>query len=208
MKVEALMRFLEKVITTLLTFVFLYTLIMIGVYHFIYPYPVGALDEMERRDGALTYRLIDSRYLDKDTIIYFTRSKNGAGDRAHVGTYDSQLPTLIANFKCESTSSQYLPMDSYGILKTNNRDNYYILYGGTRDENTVAVKIVFYGEDDNNTSIRIPVDDFFFYTVGINPELLNQESRIYGLNYEDGITFEYGGDALIEPGYISKYKES
>ena len=65
------MRFLEKVINTLLAFVFLYTLIMIGVYHFIYPYPVGALDEMERRDGALTYRLINSRYL--ITFSYFKR---------------------------------------------------------------------------------------------------------------------------------------
>ena len=159
------MRFLEKTISTLLTFVFLYVLIMVGVYHFIYPYPVGALDEMERNDGALTYRLIDSRYLDKDTILYFTRSKNGAGDKAHIGTYDSQLPTLIANFKCESTSSRYIPMDCYGILTTENRDEYHILYGATRDENTVAVKIIFFGEDGDNISYRLPVEDFFFYYV-------------------------------------------
>lgn len=202
------MRFLEKTISTLLTFVFLYVLIMVGVYHFIYPYPVGALDEMERNDGALTYRLIDSRYLDKDTILYFTRSKNGAGDKAHIGTYDSQLPTLIANFKCESTSSRYIPMDCYGILTTENRDEYHILYGATRDENTVAVKIIFFGEDGDNISYRLPVEDFFFYYVGVDPEVYGRESYIYGLNFEDGITFEYGGESMEEKGYISKYKDS
>ena len=202
------MRFLEKVISTLLTFVFLYVLIMVGVYHFIYPYPEGALDDMERNDGALTYRLVDSRYLDKDTIFYFTRSKNGAGDKAHIGTYDSQLPTLIANFKCESTSSRYIPMDCYGIITTDNRDNYHILYGATRDENTVAVKIVFYVEDGDNIIYRIPVENFFFYYVGVDPEVYGLESRIYGLNFEDGITFEYGGESMDEKGYISKYKDS
>ena len=208
MKVEEHMRFLEKTISTLLTFVFLYVLIMVCVYHFIYPYPVGALDKQERDDGALTYRLIDRKYLDKDTMFYFTRSKNGAGDKAHVGTFDSQLPTLIANFKCESTSSKYIPMDCYGMLTTENRDGYNILYGATRDENTVAVKIVFYVEDGDNIVYRIPVEDFFFYQVGVDPKIYELESTIYGLDFEDGITFEYGGESMVEKGYISKYKDS
>jgi len=201
------MKVLKKITTLLLTFVFLYCLIMVGVYHFIYPYPVGALDIMERENNALTYRLMYDKYLDKDTMFYFTRSKNGAGDKGHVGTYDSDLPTLIANFKCEQTSSVFIPMDCYGILNTKNADNYFILYGATQDENTVAVKITFYVPDGDDIVYRIPVNDHFFYMVGVAPECLNYESRILGLNFEDGITFEYSGDPLTEPGFIPKYQE-
>ena len=208
MKVEALMKFLRKTVYVLLSFVLLYGLIMAGVYHFIFPYPTGVLDEMERDAGALTYRLMIDKYLDKDSLLYFSRSKNGGGDKAHVGTFDSDLPHLLANFKCTATSDVYIPMDCYGVLKTNNADNYYIIYGATRDENTVNVKITFYVPEGDEISYRIPVEDHFFYFVGAKEEILNYESRILGLNAEEGITFEYSGEALVEPNFIAKYQES
>ena len=202
------MKFLRKVVSVLLSFVLLYGLIMVGVYHFIFPYPTGVLDEMERDAGALTYRLVMDKYLDKDSLLYFTRSKNGAGDKAHVGTFDSDLPHLIANFKCTATSDVYIPMDCYGVLKTDNNDSYYIIYGTTRDENTVNVKITFYVPDGDNIVYRIPVEDHFFYLVGADPRILECESRILGLNDEEGITFEYSGEALHEPNFVPKYQQS
>lgn len=201
------MRFLRKTVYVLLAFVLLYVLIMAGVYHFIFPYPTGILDETERSAGALTYRLMIDKYLDKDSLIFFTRSKNGGGDKAHVGTLDSDLPHLIANFKCTATSDVYIPMDCYGVLKTENSDNYYIIYRATRDENTVDVKITFYVPEGENIVYRIPVEDHFFYYVGAVPEVLEYESRILGLNDEEGITFEYSGEALHEPNFVAKYQE-
>ncbi len=194
-----------KALVVVVLFALLYCVGMIGAYHYLYPYPEGYLDTVEREADALNYVLALKHQLDKDTIIYFSRSNNGVGAGIHVGTIDSNKPNIIANFFCEETSSVYFPVNAYGFTKANDAEGTCYLYGATTDENTVKVKIQFYKfETEEYFEYDMVYENQCFYYIGFDENLGPYESRIYGYNEDDGITFEYAGEGLTPGSYISK----
>ncbi len=198
-----------KIIGTLVLFALLYMCIMVFFYNYFYAYPKGYLDIVEREAGALNYVIVKKTSIDKDTTIYFSRSNNGVGNQLHVGTIDSNLPDFIANLSCKETSSVYFPINSYGMLKANDSEGLAYLFGATTDENTVAVQIRFYMPDsDEYVDYDLVYDNHVFYYVGIDEKMAANESRIYGLNEEGGVTFEYSGEGLAPGTFISKEKQS
>ncbi|MBQ9036921.1 MAG: hypothetical protein IJJ19_04540 [Erysipelotrichaceae bacterium] len=203
------MKTLLKGLGLILLFGILYVVIMVFAYDYLYPYPRGILDESERAAGALNYRIIHSTHVDKDTLLYFSRSNNGVGAKCHVGTYESDKPDLIANFFCEETSSVYFPVNAYGYAKATDPDNTCYLFGTTSDENTVAVSILFYKyAQDEWQEYEMIYDNHAFYYIGFDDSLAECESRIYGYNEDGGITFEWAGQSLSDGGYIQKDQES
>ncbi len=201
------MRTLPKVILTILLFFVLYGIIMLGVYHFFYPYPVGYLDVVERADNRLNYKLITQQKLDKETTLYFSRSNNGAGDKLHVGTIDSKWPAFFANYFCDHTSSIYFPINSYGYVTASDDQATCFLFGATSDQNTVKVQIVFKLNSDEKQVFEADVKDFIFSIPNFDYYYGQFPSYIMGLNEDDGITFEYGGGPLDDGGYISRDPE-
>ena len=200
---------LAKALGLVLLFGILYVCIMVFVYDYLYEYPRGALDVTERDAGALNYRIIHSAHVDRDTLLYFSRSNNGVGAKAHVGTFESDKPDLIANFFCEETSSVYFPVNSYGYVKAMDKDNTCYLFGVTNDENTVAVTISFYiEENDEWKDFDLIYDNQAFYFIGFDENYANRQSSIYGYNEEGGITFQWGGNAMSDGGYIQRDQES
>jgi hypothetical protein len=196
-----------KVVLVIVLFAMCYAGVMVFAYDYLYPYPVGVLDDTEREAKALNYKLVVVEDIDSDTTLYFTRSKNGVGNRLHVGTIDSDKPDLLANFFCTETSSVYLPIDAYGYTKATDTDQTCYLYGGTSDENTVSVIIRFYtspGDYSVYEEMTLPVEEQTFHLVGFDENLAQYSSRIFGINDTDGITFEYAGDPLTVGGYVAK----
>ncbi len=205
------MKVFRKIILVVLAFVILYTGVMLVIMDYLYEYPTGYLDEVEREDGALSYKLVYQEQLDSETLLYFTRSSNGAGSTIHIGTIVDTVPDIIANYFCESTSSLYFPINSFGYLNTDD-DNYCILFGATSDQNTVRVAIEFYDtETEDNVVYDMEVleygssNAYVFYCTDFDASAVaGYEATIYGYNSEDGITFYYSGEDLTEGGYISK----
>ena len=109
-----------KAMLIILAFALCYCGIMLVVYNKFYTYPKGYLDVLERNDKALSYAIIRKVDVNEDgkTILYFSRSSNGGGDKAHFGIISSTLPKLVANFKAESLASAYFPMDAYGYCSS------------------------------------------------------------------------------------------
>ncbi len=200
------MKTFVKAVLIILAFALCYCGIMLAVYDTFYTYPKGYLDVVERNDKALSYAIIRKVDLREDgkTILYFSRSSNGGGDKAHFGIITSSLPVIFANFKAESSCSVYLPMDAYGYCTTKLSDHPCYLFGTTTDENTITVRVTFFLEGDQTQSIDMPVENKCFYCEKFDQSLAQYESRIYGFNEEGGITFEYAGDPLTDGGYIAR----
>ncbi|MBR0385222.1 MAG: hypothetical protein IJI05_01580 [Erysipelotrichaceae bacterium] len=199
------MKTLLKILGTILLFCLMYGIVMLGVYHYLYPYPEGYLDVVERAAEARNFVIVYKTDLDKDTMLYFSRSNNGVGNQVHVGTIDSKVPHIIGNFYCTETSSVYFPTNAYGYVKADDEEGTCYLYGATTDENTVKVTISFYlYETKEYVDIDMIYDNQVFYFVGFDETLGPYESRIYGFNEDDGITFEYAGEGLTSGGFISK----
>ena len=198
-----------KAMLIILAFALCYCGIMLVVYNKFYTYPKGYLDIVERNDKALSYAIIRKVDLNQDgkTILYFSRSSNGGGDKAHFGIISSSLPPVFANFNAESNASAYLPMDAYGYCTTTLKDHPCYLYGTTTDSNTVTVRVTFFLEGDETRSVDMEVSRKCFLSENFDATLAQYPSRIYGFNADGGITFEYEGEAMSNGGYIAKNKQ-
>ena len=98
---------------------------------------------------------------------------------------------------------------SYGYVKAMDKDNTCYLFGVTNDENTVAVTISFYiEENDEWKDFDLIYDNQAFYFIGFDENYANRQSSIYGYNEEGGITFQWGGNAMSDGGYIQRDQES
>ena len=196
-----------KAFLIVLLFAVLYVGGMLFAFDFFFEYPRGYLDTAEREANARNYRLVQNIKMDKNSLLYFTRSNNGVGSGMHVGTLDSDWPDFVANLKCTSTSSVYFPINSYGYVKATDEEETCYLFGATSDENTVAVVIRFYPEGEDYKEYNMIYDSQTFYFPGFDESLASLPSRIYGYNETDGITFEYGGEGLKSGTFIAKDAE-
>ena len=96
-----------------------------------------------------------------------------------------------------------------GYVKAMDKDNTCYLFGVTNDENTVAVTISFYiEENDEWKDFDLIYDNQAFYFIGFDENYANRQSSIYGYNEEGGITFQWGGNAMSDGGYIQRDQES
>lgn len=198
-----------KGIGIIVAFVVLYVAIMLFAYnsHYLYPFPTGYLDNFERENGLLQYKLINDYEIDKNTTLYFTRESNGTGKKVHVGTLYCKYPKFLRNFYSETTSWCVFPINSYGYLKTTDGIPY--LFGHTGDMNTVKVLITFH-KPDGDVELYMnynEIEESTFYYLNFDLDLLNYPSTIEGLNDENGICFTYSGDAFVnitDKNYISQ----
>ena len=198
------MKVLKKIILAVFAFVILYAAIMLGAYHYFFKYPRGYLDEVERAAEKRNYKIALEETLDDgDTLLYFSRSGNGAGDQLHVGTIYSKYPAIIANFFCEETSSVYFPINTYGYTSTLD-GKYCYLFGATTDENTVKVEITFEVSGSEKKVYEAAVNEQIFYILGFDYYYAQFPSSILGLNSEDGITFSYDAPAISDGSYVER----
>ncbi len=201
------MKTFAKILLLLIAFALCYAGIMLFAYNYLYPYPTGYLDEIERADERLSYKLVYSKYIDNgDTIFYFTRSSNGAGPQLHVGTIESDKPRIIASFFCESTSSLYFPINSYGYVTTSKGRNHVYLFGSTSDENTVRVEFLFYPSPSEPVVVNATYEDQYYYVMDFDVTLASYSSEVIGYNESDGVTFRYGGSGLSDGSVIVQDK--
>ncbi|MBQ1877441.1 MAG: hypothetical protein IJS38_05015 [Erysipelotrichaceae bacterium] len=201
------MKTFAKILLILIAFALCYAGVMLFAYNYLYPYPTGYLDEIERADEKLSYKLVYSKYFDDGkTIFYFTRSSNGAGNQMHVGTIESDKNKYIASFFCESTSSLYYPNNAYGYVTTNRGRNHVYLFGSTSDENTVRVEFLFYLTPDNPTVLEATYEDQYYYVMDFDVTLASYSSEVIGYNENDGVTFRYGGPTLSDGSVIVQDK--
>ncbi len=191
------MKKLRKAILIILAFVICYMGIMVVAYDYLYPYPTGALDTIEREDDALFYGVVRQVDINSDTILYFSRSSNGSGTSLHVGTLKSSVPEIIGNLFYESTSSYYLPINTISYGRISDTGEYY-LFGATSDLNTVRVVITFYVGDSEETYkvYEMDFEDQTFYYLGFDPSDADYSCRVVGYNDSEGITFSYNGDPI------------
>jgi len=200
------MKKLKKAILIVLAFVLCYVGVMIIAYDYLYEYPNGVLDTMEREDNARYFKVVYKTHLaeDKKTLLYFSRGNNGVGKEAHVGTLRSNLPDIVANFDAVSTSSYYIPVNaiSWGVI--NNDTKLYYLFGLTTDQNTVRVKIVFTKDDETTKEYEMNYQSQCFYYIGFDTSWADAKAHIIGYNKKGGITFQYYGQGMAEGEYIEK----
>ncbi len=183
-------RKLLKAFILLVEFAICFAAAMAFAYNYLYPYPNGVLDEMERADNARFYKVV-YKEKDGDTLLYFSKSNNGVGNSVHFGTLYSKLPDFVANFKCESTSSVYLTCETVSYTQTT--DGTYYLFGATQDENTVAIDVTFYESDDNKMVYEMNYENQCFYYKGFDPSWAQYSCTITGYNQNGEVTFEYYG---------------
>ncbi|MBQ1827087.1 MAG: hypothetical protein II126_03855, partial [Erysipelotrichaceae bacterium] len=191
------MKTLLKGLGIIIAFVVLYVVIMLFAYQYLYPYPVGYLDNFERDNGMLQYKLVNKYAITDETTLYFTRESNGTGKKVHVGTLWCKYPKIVRNFYSETTSWTVIPANAYGYATTTDGINY--LFGHTGDMNTVKVVITFHKPDNTDVELEMKYDGLeeeTFYYVNFDTDLLNYPSTIEGLNEEDGICFSYSGPAF------------
>ena len=202
------MKTLLKALGIIIAFVVLYVVIMLFAYQYLYPYPTGYLDNFERDNGMLQYKLVNKYDINEETLLYFTRESNGTGKKVHVGTLWCKYPKIVRNFYCETTSWTVVPANSYGYAVTT--DGIYYLFGHTGDMNTVKVLITFHKPDGTDVELEMNYDGLeeqTFYYLNFDTDLLNYPSTVEGLNEEDGICFTYSGEAfntLEDRHYISQ----
>ena len=181
---------LLKAFILLLEFVICFGAAMAFAYNYLYPYPNGVLDEMERNDNARFYKVV-YKVKDGNTLVYFSKSNNGVGSSIHFGTLNSKLPNFIANFKCESTSSVYIECETVSYTMTT--DGVYYLFGATQDENTVGIDVTFYESDDNKMVYEMTYENQCYYYKGFDPTWAQYDCTITGYNENGEITFQYYG---------------
>ncbi|MGI6608490.1 MAG: hypothetical protein ACOX1F_05890 [Erysipelotrichaceae bacterium] len=186
-------KFLIKSVIIIALFAASYFAVMIFAYDYLYPYPKGFLDELERADEARYYALVYKAKVDKNTLVYFTRSKNGVGADLHFGTLDCSKPDLIANFYCESTSSVYMPCNTISYTVTSDESQTCYLFGATQDENTVRIDITFTKDKENTITYELIFENQCYYYKGFDPSWAQYSFIMTGYNSEEGITFQLYG---------------
>lgn len=199
-------KFLIKSVVIVVLFILSYYAVMIVAYDYLYPYPKGFLDELERADEARYYALVHTVKIDKDTLLYFTKSKNGVGADLHFGTLDSSKPDFIANFFCTSTSSVYMPCDTISYTITSDASQTCYLFGATRDENTVSIEITFIKDEDNKITYELIFENQCFYYKGFDPSWAQYPFVMIGYNSEGFATFELPGEPfeMNQPAKINR----
>ncbi len=195
-----------KVIITMLTFVLLYGVIMLFAYQYLYPYPKGYVDDLERTDKALNYRQVFATAVDSDTTVYITKSLTSSA--YHFGTLDCSWPKYFKNFFCKSTSSVYFPVDSYGYVTTNDSSVSSYLFGATSDMNTVKVVISFTVSATISQDYEMVYADQTFYCTGFDPQYAAYPSTITAYNESGGITFTYTYNTALISGQVFNYTAS
>ena len=193
----------NKVILVVLSFIFLYGVIMLFAYRYLYPYPVGYLDDLERRDNALNYKQVFATKIDANTTVYMTRALSSSA--YHFGTIDSNMPDILANFQCTSTSSVYFPVDSYGFVTTADSAGVSYLFGAISDMNTVKVTISFQVSATEVKTYDTVYQDQTFYCAGFDPHYAAYPSTISAYNEGGGITFQYSDSAALVSGTFYNY---
>lgn len=182
---------LLKAFILLVEFGLCFAAAMAFAYNYLYPYPNGYLDELERADEARYYKVVYKEKVDKHTLLYFSKSNNGVGNSVHFGTINSNMPDFIANFSCKSTSSVYLSCETVSYTITS--DNVCYLFGATQDENTVAIDVTFYQSDDNKMTYEMTYSNQCFYYKGFDSQWAQYNCTITGYNQNGEATFEYYG---------------
>ncbi|MBO4218294.1 MAG: hypothetical protein IKX74_07345 [Erysipelotrichaceae bacterium] len=199
-----------KALLIVLAFGLCYVGAMSFAYNYLYKYPVGFLDTMERNDGARFYRVIYKEKIgsDKKTLLYFAKSNNGVGLDAHVGTLYCKWPDYFANYFCKSTSSYYIPVNTISYGETHDDQHLCYLFGSTSDENTVRVVVTFVRGENDEVAIEMEMLPYekvkntkCYYKLGFEKQLAQYPCRIVGYNANDGITFQYKGKPFEEGQY-------
>lgn len=191
---------LLKALLVLVLFALCYGGVMVFAYDFFYEYPIGILDTMERADEARYYKLVYSNKIDKNTMLYFTRSNNGVGKGIHFGTLDSKYPNMIANFFCESTSSVYCDTETICYVTATSSDRTSYLFGVTSDENTVDIEVTFYIAEDETQTFELEFEDHCYYLRDFDPKYAQYRSDITGYNADGYATFIRYCSPMEEPG--------
>lgn len=195
---------LLKALLVVLLFGICYVGVMVFAYDFFYEYPIGILDEQERADEARYYKLIYSEKIDKNTMMYFTRSNNGVGKGIHFGTFDSEYPDIIANFFCEATSSAYCDTETVCYVTATSSDKTSYLFGATSDENTVMMDVTFYIAADETVTFDFEYIDQCYYLRDFDVKYAQYESEITGYNADGYATFIRYCDPMEGPGIPAK----
>lgn len=199
-------KFLIKSVVIIVLFIVSYIGVMIFAYDYLYPYPKGFLDELERADEARYYALVYKEKIDKDTLLYFTKSKNGVGADLHFGTLDCSKPDFIANFFCESTSSVYMKCETISYTITSDPSQTCYLFGATQDENTVRIDITFIKDENNKITYELIYVKQCFYYKDFDPSWAQYRFIMRGYNSEGYITFELYGEPfeMNQPAVINR----
>ncbi|MGI6510159.1 MAG: hypothetical protein ACOX1L_06255 [Erysipelotrichaceae bacterium] len=199
-------KFLIKSVLIIALFALSYGAVMIVAYDYLYPYPKGFLDELERADEARYYALVHKVKIDKDTLLYFTKSKNGVGGELHFGTLDCSKPDFIANFFCEATSSVYMPCDTISYTVTSDASQTCYLFGATEDENTVSIEITFFKDENNKITYELIFENQCFYYKGFDSSWAQYPFIMTGYNADGYATFEVQGEPfeMNQPAVINR----
>ncbi|MDI9539860.1 MAG: hypothetical protein QM204_00070 [Bacillota bacterium] len=199
-------KFLIKSVIIIALFALSYGVVMIVAYDYLYPYPKGFLDDLERADEARYYALVHKVKIDKDTLLYFTKSKNGVGADLHFGTLDCSKPDIIANFFCESTSSVYMPCDTLSYTVTSDSSQTCYLFGATQDENTVRISVTFIKDENNKITYELIFENQCYYYKGFDSSWAQYPFVMTGHNSEGFITFELYGEPfeMNQPAKINR----
>jgi len=199
-----MLRGLAKALLVIILFGLCYVGVMVFAYDFFYEYPIGVLDNQERADEARYYKLVYSKKIDKNTMMYFTRANNGVGTNIHFGTYDSEYPNIIANFFCESTSSVYCPTETICYVTASSSDRTSYLFGATSDENTVDIVVTFYIDTDETKAFELEMVDQCYYLRDFDTKYAQYRGDITGYNADGYATFIHYFDPMTEEGVAAK----
>ncbi len=198
------MKILLKILLIVILFVAGYFGIMTVAYDYLYPYPVGILDEIERADEARFYRCISKTKVDDDTLVFFSRSNNGVGTDIHFGTLDSNMPDILANKFCTLTSSIYMPTETIAYTIATSDDKTVYLFGATGDMNTESITVTFYDGENAVKEYEAEFKDGCYFVRFFDTSLAQYPCSVTGYNEEGYATFEYFYQPLMEnvPGQL------
>lgn len=192
-----------KVFIYILLFLGAYTAIMLVAYNYFYEYPKGILDVSEREENQRMYAIVHQEKIDNNTLIFFSRNKNGTGGTLHFGTIDSDLPKFLANFKSDITSSSYIPTETIGYITASSSDRSTYLFGATSNVNSVKCVVRFYDNEDDEPikEYEMKIREQCFYYKGFDPKWANYNCTITLYDSDGYLVLQYKGTPFKEGEY-------